>query len=134
MATFYGSDTSCVTDLPLIDVQVSDAKTLIGQRIARRLTTPRGALGLIGDDGDFGWDVRQLFNGQVSPSFRQTAAQQIAAEVLKDEQVESCEVSVDFVASTGSLTIQLTLTTSAGPFILTALVSALDVSLIFEGL
>jgi hypothetical protein len=133
MATNYGSDTDCVTDIPLIDVQVTTPQKIIGQRIARRLMTPRGALGLIGDDADFGWDVRQLFNGKISPTFIATAESQIAAECVKDEQVGGADVDLNFTQSNSVMAIDINLTTAEGPFSLTLTVSQLTASLIFGG-
>jgi hypothetical protein len=133
MATNYGSDTACVTDIPLIDLQVITPQQIIGQRIARRLTTPRGALALIGDDGDFGWDVRQLFNGKVSPTFIATAETQIAAECVKDQQVSNANVVLTFTQANSVMVIDINLTTAAGPFSLTLTVTQLTASLIFEG-
>jgi hypothetical protein len=132
MATFYGSDTSCVDDLPLIDAQVTDPKVLIGQRIARRLTTPRGALALVSDDGNFGWDVRQYLNGKIAPNTTAVAQQQITDECLKDEQVESATVSIANAAGVMTITIQVV--SAAGPFTLTLDVRDLTTALIFGGL
>lgn len=129
MATFYGTDTYCVSDLPLVDVQVTDPKQLIGQRLARRLTTPRGALGLIGDDPDAGLDVRQFLNAALSPRQISAIGQAVEAEALKDEQVASSAATVTFAA--GALTIALKVSSSVGPFQLTLSVSALNTSLIF---
>lgn len=122
MAINFGSDTYCISDIPLIDLQVTDAKTLVAQRLARRLTTPRGGLAAIGDEADFGWDVRQYVNGRMSPALLSQAQQQIAAECLKDEEVASCDVSMSFVNG-GALTITLQVTTADGPFSLVLNVS-----------
>lgn len=129
MAIFYGTDTDCVSDLPLVDVQVTDPKQLIGQRLARRLVTPRGALGLIGDDPDAGLDVRQFLNAALSPRQISAIGQAVEAEALKDEQVASSSAAVTFAA--GALTIALKVSSSVGPFQLTLSVSALNTSLIF---
>jgi len=129
MATLYGTDTYCVSDLPLVDVQVTDPKQLIGQRLARRLITPRGALGLIGDDPDAGLDVRQFLNAALSPRQISAIGQAVEAEVLKDEQVASSSAAVTFAA--GALTIALKVSSSVGPFQLTLSVSALNTLLIF---
>ena len=129
MATNYGSDTYCLTDIPLISTQVTDPVQLIGQRIARRLQTPRGALAVIGDEADFGFDLRQFVNGRVNPSQRAAIAQQIEAECVKDEEVSAADVDVTF--SSGSLSVTLKLTTSAGPFSLVLSVSAVTATAFF---
>lgn len=130
MVTFYGSDTYCLTDLPLIDLQVTNPKILIGQRVARRLQTPRGALASINDDPDFGWDVRQYCNGKIGPNQIGIAKSQIESECLKDEQVATADAAITFDG--GDLTIDIEMDTSAGPFLLTLNVSALTVEAVFD--
>ena len=129
MATFYGSDTYCLTDLPLIDVQVVDPKQLIAQRLVRRLSTPYGALGIIGDDADAGLDVRQYLNAALSPRQVSAIAQAVESELLKDEQVANCTATLTFAA--GALVIGLSVVSAAGPFTLTLNVSALTTTLVF---
>jgi hypothetical protein len=130
MSVFYGSDSNCVTDVGLFDLQITDPIILIGQRIARRLTTPRGALAAIGDDPEFGWDVRQYTLGRLAPTQIDQAQRQIAAECLKDEQVQSAIVSISFVSG-GALTIKIDMVASVGPFQLTLNVNQLTVSAVF---
>lgn len=129
MAVFYGSDTVCLYDLPRIDLQVVDPVQLIGQRLARRLQTPRGALALIGDDPNFGWDVRQYINGRFNPTTLGVAESQIANECMKDEQVQAATARLTL--SGLALTIDIEVESSAGPFSLTMQVSQLTVDLIF---
>jgi hypothetical protein len=121
MATFYGSDSYCVTDVGLTDVQVTSPILLIGQRLARRLQTPRGGLAAFGGPSDFGWDVRQYLNAKMTVGTRTTAQQQIANECLKDEQVQS--VDVDLKVSGETVTLVINGISSAGPFQLTGNVS-----------
>lgn len=130
MSVFYGSDTACLTDLTLIDRQVTDPKTLIAQRLARRLQTPRGALANIGDDPNFGWDVRQYLNGKFTTSTTITAQEQIQSECLKDEQVATAKAAVTLV--NGTMTIALSIVSSAGPFTLTMNVNQLTTALVFN--
>lgn len=127
---FYGSDTSCVDDIGLVDVQITNPRVLIGQRIARILQTPRGALGIIGDDPNVGFDSRKLIQGKLSPTTIAIAQQQIAAECLKDEQVQSANASLTL--SNDVLTIAIDLASSDGPFTLTLNVSDLTTALIFS--
>lgn len=130
MSTVYGSDTTCVSDLPLIDLQVTDAPLLIGQRIARRLTTPHGALANISDDPNFGYDVRQFINAKVSATQIASLKSDIEAQCYQDEQIETAQADVTF--SNGALAITLSLVSSAGPFVLTLNVSALTTDLVFS--
>lgn len=130
MATNYGQDSSCVSDVGLFDLQITDPFLLIGQRIIRRLTTPRGALANIGDDPNFGWDVRQLINARLSPSTIAQYQSQITAECLKDEEISAATVTIS--GSNVSYTISIQLTSSAGPFSLVMPVQNLTATQIFS--
>lgn len=131
MATFYGSDSACTTDLPLISTTVTDPKQLIGQRTVRRLTTPRGALGLINDDPNFGFDVRQYVNAKLSPDQIAAAQSNIQDEVTKDEQVQSADVSFT-IGAAGAVTIEIAMQTLAGPFSMTLTVNELTTQALFD--
>lgn len=133
MSVFYGSDTACVTDVGLIDLQVTSPGRLIGERLARLLQTPRGSLALINEPNgaNLGWDIRQYVLGQLTPSTRQVGQQQIQNECLKDEQVASC-VATFGVVSNGILPIQVSFVASSGPFTFTLNVSALTVTAVFS--
>jgi hypothetical protein len=131
MATQYGYDTACVSDVGLVDVVLTSPQLVIGQRVARRLQTPRGGLAAIDPEAaDFGLDVRQFTLGRFDPSRLVQAQQQIAAECTKDEEVAAADVTVTFVNG-GNMTIVIQLTSAAGPFTLTLNVSALTTELIF---
>lgn len=129
MATNYGQDSSCVSDVGLFDLQITDPFILIGQRIIRRLTTPRGGLAAIGDDPGFGWDVRQLINAQLSPSSIVSYQAQIAAECMKDEEINAAAVTIS--GTGGNISVSIQLTSSAGPFTLTLPVQNLTAAQIF---
>lgn len=131
MTTFYGSDSNCLTDVGLFDLQITDPIILIGQRIFRRLYTPRGGLAAVGDDPSFGWDVRQYALGRLSPTQIDQAARQISAEILKDEQVQSAVVAISFVNG-GAITIKIDGIASSGPFQLTLNVNQLTVSAVLS--
>lgn len=130
MASNYGSDTACLDDLPLISVDVSAPYLVIGQRLARRLQTPRGALAFINDDPNGGLDVRQYVNAKVTPNFRAEVAREVKAECEKDEEVLSADVDVSFVNSV--LTIRIDVTANSGPFALVLTVQELTVEAIFS--
>jgi hypothetical protein len=131
MATDYGFDTACVSDVGLVDVVLTSPRLVIGQRVARRLQTPRGGLAAIDPAAaDFGWDVRQYTLGRLSPAGLAQAQQQIGAECTKDEEVESAVVTLTFVSG-GALTVIIQLASAAGPFTLTLNVTALTVEVVF---
>jgi hypothetical protein len=131
MVTFYGSDTACTTDLPLVSTLVTDPRQLIGQRTIRRLTTPRGALALINDDPNFGFDVRQYVNAILTPAQISTAQSNIQDEVTKDEQVQSADVAFTLGAA-GAIFIQIAMQTLAGPFSMTLTVNDLTAQSVFD--
>ena len=130
MSTFYGSDISCTTDRELTDTVVSDPRLVIGQRLVRRLSTPRGALALINDDPNGGWDVRQYVNARMTSADIATAKAQIESECLKDEAVESVAVDISLVS--GVFTIGVKVQSSAGPFALVLNVNQLTVDAVFN--
>lgn len=113
----YGYGFSGLTDLLAIDSIITDPAKLIGQRLAHRLTTPRGALAIINGPADFGWDVHQLVNQKLGPSSIAAAQNQIQAECLKDEQVQSASVTITQAGA--KLTIKIRVVSAAGPFNLT---------------
>lgn len=128
MGAFYGSDSACLDDLPLISVDISDPATLIGQRLARRLQTAHGALAFINDDPDGGLDVRQYVNAKVTPNFRASVEQEIRSECLKDEEVQDAQVRTNFAV--GLLAVTIAVTAGSGPFTLVLNVGEVDVEAI----
>jgi len=129
MATNFGQDSSCVSDVGLFDLQITDPIILVAQRILRRLTTPRGGLASVGDDPNFGWDVRQLINARLAPSDITNYQQQITAECMKEETISSATVTITYSAGTASISISLV--SAAGPFSLTLPVQDLTAAQIF---
>lgn len=133
MATDYGFDTACVSDTGLVDVVITSPSRVIGERIARRLTTRRGGLAAVDPSGaDGGLDVRQYLLGRVSPSSVALLKSQVKAEAEKDEQVQAADVQALFVNG-GDLTITIVLTAATGPFTLTMNVSQASYSILVGG-
>lgn len=131
MATNYGYDTACVSDVGLVDVVITSARRVIGERIARRLQTPRGGLASVDPAAaDFGIDVRQFLLGRMSSASVSQAQQTISSECTKDEEVLAADVTVTFVNG-GAMTIAIRLTSASGPFVLTLNVTALTTELVF---
>jgi hypothetical protein len=133
MATQYGYDTACVSDIGLVDVVLTSPQLVIGQRVARRLQTRRGGLSAIDpsdDAANFGLDVRQFALGRMAASSIGQVQTLIAAECTKDEEVGSADVTITFVDG-GAMTIQIRLTSAVGPFTLTLNVTGLTVEAIF---
>lgn len=121
-----GSDFHCVTDIDF-NLSAVSGRTCLAEAIARRLQTPRGGLWY---DADYGTDLRQFIN---SPALNLRAVSAAAyAEILKDERVESAQVTTTMPGgpSATTLTVTVSLADSAGPFTLVLSVSSLTVSLL----
>jgi hypothetical protein len=102
----YGTDLAVVDDLPARDAFVS-GRLNVGYALARRLQTPRGALAAIGDDADYGLDVRQLVGAGLTDRQRAEWEAAIAAECRKDDRVDSATVTLTSDLSTQTLTIDI---------------------------
>lgn len=123
--TDFGSDISCVTDI------ASDGRTVTGNRVvaeavARRLLTPRGRL--IGDP-NYGFDLTQFVNADMSPRDIAGMNAGIVSECLKDERVEASKAST-VLDSLGVLTVTIDLTLSTGPFTLVLSVTDVTVTIL----
>src|SRR5581483_10431962 len=101
----------------------------LAQALARRLSTPTGQLAFIGDDPDYGFDVRSYCNETVTDGTLGEIAAQVTAQCLLDERVETadCQVTAVTTAAGTVLTIALTITDSAGPFLLVLSVTSVTV-------
>ncbi len=129
MATFYGSDTACVSDIGPTDLQITNPQRLISERIARRLSTPKGSLALIGGDPTWGFDLRQYVLGKMRTRDIAAIRDHVEAECLGDEQVESATAIVTISGSI--MVVNIALESAVGPFSLTLNVSSLTVAMVF---
>lgn len=124
----YGRDLSCVTDLVLTTTgelaEVEPAtRAAIGEALARRLITPRGALI---DDADYGFDVRGYCNRGIDADGLRELSARIRSEVTKDDRVDDVTVAVSYNAPTSTLAIRLQIAAvdpALGTFALTFTVS-----------
>lgn len=131
--TTLGTDIATpVSDEGLLDLDptfaLATGRVQLAQAIGRRITTRRGTLAWIGDDPDYGIDVRDFLGSDAGPStaFRIGAA--VQAEVLRDERVRGCEASATI--TDGTLTLSLRLADADGPFRLVLAVSAVTIDLL----
>jgi hypothetical protein len=114
-----------------VDVVITSPQLVIGQRIARRLQTPRGGLASVDPEAaDFGLDVRQFTLGRMDAARKAQVQQLVQAECTKDEEVSDADVTLT-VVNGGPMTITIQLTSATGPFTLTLNVTALTVEAIF---
>lgn len=120
----YGTDLSCVFDLDPGLAEVT-GNVLMGQACARRLTTPRGTLI---DDPNYGYDIRQFLNDDLSPSDLAKIGAQCDQELLKDERVVSSTTTITLVGNV--LTASSVVFGANGPFTNVVTVSALTTTLL----
>jgi len=107
-----GTDIALTDDLAPV-MGIASGRLAVAQAVYRRLTTPRGGLFY---DPDYGYDVRELVNSEISPSIRAAHKSEIAHECRKEETVESARVVFDFDAQTRTLDVIVELDTATGPF------------------
>lgn len=103
-------------------------RAALAQAIARRLTTRRGLLEWIGDDPEYGHDVREYLGEDVGPRAEFVIASRVQAECLKDERVRAAQVTATLTS--GRLTLSIKLTDADGPFRLTLAVTGVTVELL----
>ncbi len=120
-----GSDLSCVIDCTPDMAEVS-GRTCLAQAVARRYVTPRG--GLI-DDANYGFDLRQYINDDMSLADIARVQAGAEAEALKDERVEACKVTIA-VSAEGLMVVSVVLTDSVGPFTLVLSISEVTVQIL----
>lgn len=124
MATDFGTDLDCLTDLSPTMATVSGQKAH-GQALARRLQTPRGRLL---KHPNCGLDLAGRINDDLSQADIASIASDVEAECMKDERTLAASVVCTFAAST--LTVVITVTGASGPFVLVLAVSAVSVTLV----
>jgi hypothetical protein len=131
MAIDYGTDTACVDDVGLRDTLVT-GRRLVANALARRLGTPRGALAEIGDDPDYGLDVRLLIGANLGQADERRWESDIARECEKDPRVASAATTLTFEQATHSVTITIEIDPAddAAPFPLVISVDALTVDVL----
>lgn len=122
--SLFGSGWSCVDDLTMPAVMVTGNR-IVAEAIARRLTTPRG--GLI-DDPNYGYDLTDFLNDDLSPTDVARIAAGVQAECVKDERVSSAVATVTLTA--GVMVVTIALTTANGPFTLVLSITDVTVSIL----
>lgn len=127
----YGYDTGCTTDLPLVSITVTDPRLVIGQRIARCWQTPFGGLAAIGGDPNWGCGITQYVLMKVTPTSRAAAANALLTAALRDQEVESGTVDVNYDGA-GNMTVNGSFQSAAGPFSVVANVDALTLDVIYN--
>lgn len=111
------------------DFQVVSGRTALAQALLRRWTTDRGQLI---DDPNYGDNLENYINDDMSIADIAKAQQAAVNEALKDERVVDCTSIASFDDS-GVLTLEFTITDGDGPFSLTLAVTDVTVDLLTVG-
>jgi hypothetical protein len=121
----FGTAVSWVADMSAEGRAVTGFR-VVAEAIARRWMTPRGRL--IGYP-DYGYDLTQFVNADMSQRDIVALQAGAAAEAEKDSRVVKCDVTAT-LGSDGLLTVTATVDTAAGPFDLVASVSDITLELL----
>jgi len=124
-----GVDLDCYPGLSPTGALVSGIVAL-AQRIARRLTTPRGAWFWAPNECT---DVRGYLNEGVGPDAQAQIKAAIEREALREEAVATASADVAFNAQAMTLTIHLTGTSKAGPFQFVMSVTSVTLAILKAG-
>lgn len=127
MSTDLGTDLYCISDLDPAGRTVSGIEAL-AQALARRLQTPRGALAAIGDDPDYGTDLRDYVGEDTGVGATAEIEAAVRAECLKDERVRDVEATA--AIADRALTVGVRTTSPAGSLRFVLAVSAVTVDLL----
>ncbi len=112
-----GSDFSIITDMD-VNMTASSERLALGEAIARRWITQPGGLFY---DLDYGGGLLSALSGSIPDENKLRYI--LEREALKDERIESADVSVVYTEATQTLIVKATLEDEDGPFDLTLTVS-----------
>lgn len=121
MAVDYGTDLSCTNDIAS-DGRMVTGFTVVAEALIRRLSTPRGRLIA---DPNYGLDLRQYINADMSPRDIAGLRAAVSAECAKDERVNAVR-TLAVLDTVGVLT--LTIEIDLGTESFTLVVAASDVT------
>lgn len=120
MATEYGKDVSCLTEMRT--GRYAKGVRLVAESYFRRLTTPRGMLRGSEAEADFGFDLTEKVGTLASKSARAALPSEITSELMKDERSQSIDVEVTETKTDDGVGVKWIVTidavTTEGPFTL----------------
>jgi hypothetical protein len=129
MATDYGTDISTFPDLDGNFTLISGPR-VVGEAIARRLSTRRGAL--VAAPG-YGVDLRDWMNESIRLGSIDQLNRTVENECLQDERVFDAQASITFSAATQLMRVSVTLSLADRQFTLVLAVSATSLDIITAG-
>jgi hypothetical protein len=125
-----GCDIACSTGFPLV-MRLCWGEENLQNASLRRLNADEGSLESIGDDATYGHNVAKLLNKSFRPGDMAAEGSQIAAELRKDERVQSAAARV--LTGPGQLIVMVEGQTAVGPFSLVASVGDMTVDRLNQG-
>jgi hypothetical protein len=125
----FGTDVSAFPSLTA-NWSTSGGPRMAAERFLRRITTPRGLLDFSPNDG---MDVRDWLRDDMDAAGLYELKASIEGEGEKDEELSAVDVAVTLQRSTGTLTLDCSLTTAQGPFNLVVAVTSLSVDILNAG-
>lgn len=128
----YGTDISSYPDYDPLGTLVS-GNVALAQRVARRLTNPRGAWFWAPNECT---DLRAYLNDIITPDRQSSIKSDVERETLHEEQVQSVSVEVtisDFSMAGQSITISAMGSTRDGPFNFVMSVSQVTLAILQAG-
>lgn len=128
--TDFGRDISCLDGLST--ARQATGAQLVAEAAYRRLITPRGTLHGGEDEANYGYDIADMIGAVSTAAHRAVVAAEVKNELLKDERLNSAEVSITSTSSgpSTSWVVSITGDTDAGPFDLVLAVSETNVQLL----
>lgn len=133
MATSFGRETSCLTELRT--GRFATGSRLVAEAVYRRLTTPRGMLRGAEEEANYGLDLTELIGSVSTKADAASLPARISAEIKKDERIESVNVRVVESSETVAKTFEIFIeaVTNVGPFTLALSVDEVTVGLLGIG-
>ena len=104
----YGTDVSTFPGFDTTGRTITGAR-VVAEACLRRLMTPRGSLPY---DLDYGYDLRDLLNEDLSAGDLRRHELAAELELEKDERIDSADVTLTLDTSTFTLSIRITGTLS----------------------
>ncbi len=125
-----GRDTSCTTGLRT--GRFSSGARLVAEAAYRRLTTPRGTLRGGEDEANYGLDMTSMIGDVATKSGAASIAGRVKAELTKDARIVEVDVVVTRTTEGvgEAFVVDVSGTTTAGPFALSVAVSAVSAALL----
>ena len=122
----FGVAIDGIFDVNKTFVYVTGLKNL-GNRIARRITTPTGSCFY---DLEYGTDIRELLNAGVTDAQVKTKIGEIEKQLQLDEMIDSATVTMRRDLVNGILNVTIVVQTADGPFSFVLAITQLTVDIL----